>query len=107
MYRGQTGIKDPQIIADCGKRNLTLLTADSDLETRWAPEIQRARISVVVLANNADGATAWGARLAKGKKDIEARLRQYPRPCVLRFGINAKVTHVRLYGPKRGRLIKI
>jgi predicted nuclease of predicted toxin-antitoxin system len=106
-YKGQCGIKDPQIIADCGKDNLILLTADADLETRWAPEIQKAKIAVVILANNTEGAAVWGARLTVGKKDILAKLQQFPKPCALRFGVNAKVTSVRLYGPKRGKVIKI
>jgi predicted nuclease of predicted toxin-antitoxin system len=106
-YKGKQGIPDPQIIADCGKNNLVLLTGDGRLETLWAAEIQKARIAVVILTNNTDGAPAWGARLAAGKQDILMKLRKYEKPCALRFGVNAKVTIVRLYGPKRAKLIKM
>ena len=106
-YKGQQGIPDPQIIADCGRDNLVLLTADSQLETLWALEIENARIAVVILANNTEGATTWGTRLTAGKLDILAKLRQHQKPCAIRFGKNSKVTHVRLYGPRRGKLIYI
>jgi predicted nuclease of predicted toxin-antitoxin system len=106
-YGGAQGIPDSQIIADCGREKLILLTADSRLETLWAAEIQQAGIAVVILSNNIDGASAWGARLSIGKKDILAKLRAYKEPCALRFGKGGRVTHVRLYGPKRARLIAI
>ena len=104
-YRGRQGISDPPIIADCGRDNLILLTADAQLETLWAAEIQQARLAVVILANNKDGADAWGARLAAGRQDILTKLSIYRKPCALRFGVNAKVTCVRLYGKRRSKLI--
>jgi hypothetical protein len=106
-YKGKQGIPDPPIIADCGRDNLILLTADGALETLWAAEILQARVGVVILTNNVDGSAVWGARLAAGKHDILEKLRQYLKPCTLRFGVSAKVTHVRLYGPKRAKLIKL
>ena len=106
-YRGKQGIPDPPIIADCGKDNLVLLTADGQLETLWAAEIQQARIAVVILTNNKDGSSVWGTRLTAGKQDILAKLKKYKKPCALRFGVNAKVTMVRLYGPRRAKLITI
>ena len=106
-YKGKQGIPDPPIIADCGSDNLILLTADGALETLWAAEIQQARIAVVILSNNKDGSAVWGARLSAGKQDILARLQQYTKPCALRFGVNAKVTCVRLYGPRRAKLITL
>jgi hypothetical protein len=106
-YRGVQGIPDPQIIADCGRDKLILLTADGRLETLWAAEILQARIAVVILSNNIDGASAWGARLTSGKRDLLEKLRKYRRPCVLRFGKGGKVTHVRLYGPSRAKLTAI
>jgi hypothetical protein len=106
-YKGKQGIPDPQIIADCGKDNLTLLTADGALETLWAAEIQKAHIAVVILANNTEGSVVWGTRLTAGKQDILARLRRHAKPCTIRFGVNAKVTYVRLYGPRRARVITV
>lgn len=106
-YKGKQGIPDPQIIADCGRDNLVLLTADGALETLWAVEIEQAGIAVIILTNNKDGSSVWGARLAAGKKDITARLNKHRKPCALRFGVSAKVVTVRLYGPKRAKLITI
>jgi hypothetical protein len=106
-YGGRQGISDPPIIPDCGTDNLVLLTADAQLETLWAAEIEHARIAVVILANNIDGSALWGARLTAGKQDILEKLRQFKKPCALRFGKSAKVTKVRLYGPKRGKLITL
>jgi hypothetical protein len=106
-YKGKQGIADPQIIADCGKDNLVLLTADGALETLWAAEIQQAGIAVVILTNNKDGSSVWGTRLTAGKKDIIAKLNQYKKPCALRFGVNAKVVTVRLYGLRRAKVITI
>jgi hypothetical protein len=106
-YSGAQGIPDSQIIADCGRDKQVQLTADIRLETLWAAEIQRAGIAVVILSNNIDGASAWGARLATGKKDILENLRKHKPPCALRFGKGGRVTHVRLYGTKRARLIVI
>jgi hypothetical protein len=106
-YKGKQGILDPQIIADCGKDNLVLLTADGALETLWAVEIQLAAIAVVILTNNKDGSSVCGKRLVAGKKDITAKLNKHKKPCALRFGVNAKVVSVRLYGPKRAKLIPI
>jgi hypothetical protein len=106
-YRGQQGIPDPKVIADCGKAGHILLTGDSGLETLWAVEIEKARLAVVILSNNSDGAIKWGARLATGRQDILQKLKLYRKPCAIRFGANAKVNFVRLYGPKRGKLIQI
>lgn len=106
-YGNVDGIQDPQIIADCGKHKDVLLTADADLETTWAGEILAAKIAVVILTNNKDGAVKWGARLAAGKKDIGQKLRQYKKPCAVRFGCDSKVSKVRLYGKRRARTIPI
>lgn len=106
-YKGQQGIPDPKVIADCGKAGHVLLTGDGALESLWAVEIEAARLAVVILSNNSDGADKWGARLALGKDDILKKLRQHRKPCAIRFGVNAKVNFVRLYGPRRGKLIPI
>jgi hypothetical protein len=106
-YGNVEGILDPTIIADCGMSKTVLLTADADLETTWAAEVQAAKIAVVILTNNKDGAVKWGARLAKGQAEIVEYLRKHKKPCAIRFGCDAKVSKVRLYGPKRGRVIII
>jgi hypothetical protein len=106
-YKKQQGILDPQIIADCGRDNHVLLTGDGQLETLWASEIEQAKIAVVILANNTDGAKVWGKRLRSGQADITRRLAEYRKPCALRFGVHGRVTHVRLYGKRRGNLITI
>ena len=106
-YGKVEGIGDPIIIADCGKAKTILLTADGDLETTWAAEILAAKLSVVILTNNKDGAVKWGERLAKGRSEIIEYLRKYKSPCSIRFGCNAKVSKVRLYGPRRARVIVI
>ncbi len=104
-YGPVEGIGDPVIIADCGKHKTVLLTADSDLETTWAAEILASKISVVILTNNKDGAVKWAERLKKGQKTIHEHLRKYKKPCVIRFGADAKVSKVRLYGKRRGKTI--
>jgi hypothetical protein len=106
-YNKQKGILDPVVISECGRDKQVLLTADGKLEALWAVEIQIARLAVVILANNTDGAKAWGARLKAGKEDILRRLRENAKPCALRFGVHGRVTHIRLYGPKRGTLIPV
>jgi len=67
-YNGQQGIPDPLIIADCGKDNLVLLTADGQLETLWAAEIQQACMAAEILANNTEVASVWGARLTPANR---------------------------------------
>jgi hypothetical protein len=106
-YGNVDGIGDPKIIADCGTSKTVLLTADGDLETTWAAEILAARISVVILTNNKDGAVKWGARLAAGREEIVEHLRLYRKPCALRFGCDSKVSKVRLYGNRRAKVIFI
>jgi hypothetical protein len=106
-YKRQQGILDPQIIADCGRDNLVLLTGDGQLETLWATEIEQAKMAVVILANNTDGAKAWGKRLGSGRVDIMRRLAEHRKPCALRFGVHGRVTHVRLYGKRRASFITL
>jgi hypothetical protein len=106
-YGNVDGIGDPKIIADCGTSKTVLLTADGDLETTWAGEILAARISVVILTNNKDGAVKWGARLAAGREEIVEHLRLHKKPCALRFGCDSKVSKVRLYGKRRAKVMVI
>jgi hypothetical protein len=106
-YKGQQGVPDPTVIADCSKDRQILLTADGALETFWAKEIEQAQIAVVILTNNKDGSTAWGARLKAAKQDIISKLNQYKKPVAIRVGTNSRVVSVRLYGPKRAKLILI
>lgn len=101
------GITDPQIIADCGRTGTVLLTADGDLETTWAAEIQQAKLAVVILTNNTDGMVKWGERLRSGQNEIFECLRLYKRPFALRFGRGAKILRVRLYGKRRGKVIAL
>lgn len=100
-YGQVEGIDDPKIIADCAMHKTVLLTADSDLETTWAKEITAAKIAVVILTNNKDGADKWAERLKKGQPTIFEHLRKYKKPCVIRFTKEAKVSKVRLYGKRR------
>lgn len=106
-YGEVDGIQDPQIIADCAKHKTVLLTADADLETTWAAEIETAKIHIVILTNNCDGAVKWGGRLAKGRQAIVDKLREYKKPCAIRFGTDSKVCKVRLYGKRSAKVIVI
>jgi hypothetical protein len=106
-YGNVEGIGDQQIIADCGKTKTVLLTADGDLETTWAAEILAARIAVVILTNNCDGAVKWGARLATGQQAIIENLRRHRKPCAIRFASDAKVAKIRLYGKRRAKVIVV
>jgi hypothetical protein len=100
------GIEDPKIIADCGVHKTVLLTADGDMETTWAAEIAEAGIYLVILTNNSDGADKWGERLAKGRKAIVNKLREYRKPCAIIFGRDSRVCKVRLYGKRRDKSIR-
>jgi predicted nuclease of predicted toxin-antitoxin system len=101
------GIADPTIIADCAAHKTVLLTADGDMETTWAAEIEKAKIHVVILTNNCDGADKWGQRLTKGRQAIVDKLRRYRKPAAITFGRDAKVCKVRLYGKRRAKVIVI
>jgi hypothetical protein len=104
-YGNVDGIQDPTIIADCATHKTVLLTGDGDLETTWGAEIEAAKIAVIILTNNSDGATKWGDRLAKGRNVLLAALREHKKPCTIRFGRDAKVSKVRLYGKRRAKTI--
>lgn len=106
-YGNVDGIPDPKVIADCGSEKTILLTADADLETQWAAEIRHARIAVVILTNNCDGAAKWGQRLTDGKEAILKQLRVRRKPFALKFSRDAEVTQVRLYRKTGGRIIPI
>jgi hypothetical protein len=106
-YGVREGVPDPEIIADCGAKKVVLLTADSDLETTWAAEIEVARISVVILTNNTDGADKWGARLIAGHKNLTEHLRKHKKPCAIRFSCDAKASKVRLYGKRRAKVFPV
>jgi hypothetical protein len=106
-YGNVDGIADPIIISDCGKHKNVLLTADADLETTWAAEIENSKIAVVILTNNSDGANKWGPRLATGQKMIVDMLRKHRKPCALSFGRDSKVGKARLYGKRRAKVIMI
>ena len=106
-YGNVEGIPDQTIISDCGKYKNVLLTADADLETTWATEIETAKISVVILTNNSDGANKWGPRLATGRQNIVDMLRKHRKPCSLIFGRNSKVGKARLYGKRRAKVIPL
>ena len=105
-YGEVDGIEDPKIIADCGTHKTVLLTGDADMETTWAAEIEKARIQVVILTNNSDGADKWGERLAKGRQAIVDNLREHKKPCAISFGRDSKVCKVRLYGKRRAKIIR-
>lgn len=53
---------DPSIAIECGKQKNILITADPDFEHTYGAEILLARIAVLYLVNNHDGADKWGAR---------------------------------------------
>ena len=106
-YGNIDGIADPVIIADCGIHKNVLLTADADLETTWAAEVMAAKLAVVILTNNSDGADKWGARLTVGQQMIVEMLRKHKKPCALSFGCDSKVGRARLYGKRRAKVIMI
>jgi len=95
------------VIADCGSTRTILLTADSNLETTWAAEITRAKIGVVILSNNTDGAKKWGSRIVQAMPDIVAQLKKRRKPYAVRLNAMGKVNHVRLYFKKSSRVIPV
>lgn len=101
------GIPDPQVIADCGTTNTILLTADSNLETTWAAEITKAKIGVVILSNNTDGADKWGQRIIQGMAEICAQLNKRKKPCAVCLTPLGEVNRVRLYRRKESHVIHI
>lgn len=106
-YGKVTGIKDPQVIADCGTTGTILLTADSNLETTWAAEITKAKIGVVILSNNTDGAVKWGQRIIQAMGKIRAQLDKRRKPYAICLTVLAEVSRVRLYRKKGSRVIHI
>jgi len=106
-YGKVTGIQDPKVIADCGTTRTVLLTADSNLETTWAAEITKAKIGIVILSNNTDGAVKWGQRIIQARAKIEAQLDKRRKPCAVCLTVLAEVSRVRLYRKKGSRVIHI
>ena len=102
-----TLIEDPQIIADCGKRNTVLITADSDLEFDFGAEIYSAKTAVLILGNNNDGPNKWGPRILTALQAIEDQMAMRRRPFVLRLGAEAKLIQVRLYRKPKDRVIRL
>jgi hypothetical protein len=106
-YGKMRGIQDPQVIADCGTTGTILLTADSNLETTWAAEITKAKIGIVILSNNTDGAAKWGQRIIQGMDKIRTQLDKRRKPCAICLTVLAEVNRVRLYRKKGSSVIHV
>lgn len=90
-------ISDPDLIAQCGRRNHVLITADSRAEYTYAAEIMNAKIAVILLSRNNDGAISWAQRLITAKDAIEEQLSTRRKPLLIRLALDGRLTQVRLY----------
>lgn len=102
-----TLIEDPRIIADCGKRNAVLLTADGDLEFSFTAEIYAANVAVLILSNNNDGPAKWGPKIISAKTIIGEQMSLRKKPYVLRLGSDGRLTQVRLVRKRGNRVIPL
>jgi hypothetical protein len=102
-----TLIEDPRIIADCGKANTVLLTADSDLEFTFGAEIYAAKVAILILSNNNDGPARWGPKIVAAKIDITDQISLRKKPYVLRLGSDGTLTQIRLFRKRANRVIRL
>lgn len=100
-------ISDPQIIEMCGKRKQILITADRKMEYTYAPEIRAARIGVVLLLTNNDGAESWQRRLIAAQDAIREQVAKRRKPYLMRVAIDGSLTIVKLYRKPRDRTIHL
>lgn len=100
-------IPDPDIIARCGEKKYVLITADGRAEYTYAPEIQNAKIAVILLSRNNDGAASWARRLITAKDAIEEQLTKRRKPFLVRVAIDGKLTQVRLYRKSGSKTIPL
>lgn len=106
-YQKRQDVLDPELIKDCGINKNILITADGDMETTWAAEILTAKIGVVILKNNNDGAPKWAMRIIFAKQEIQRMLKKYRKPLAARLSVDGCLTQVRLYRKRQGRVIKL
>ena len=77
------------------------------MEFEYAAEIAAARVGVVILPTNNDGAKGWERRLLVAKEAIEDQIRRRRRPYVLRVSLSGELTQIKLYRKRQNRVIKI
>lgn len=99
-------IMDPQLIADCGTHKNVLITADADLETSFAAEINAAKIAVILLSNNHDGPILWGPRIVAAKASIELELSRRRKPFLARLTAEGRINQIRMYYRRKTRVIR-
>ncbi len=107
VYKDRQDVKDPEIIADCGKAKTVLLTADSDLEFSYAAEINAAKIAVFVLSNNNDGPEKWGPRIINARQDMEREIRRRRKSFSAQINAEGRVSRVRIYYRRKTKEIHI
>ncbi len=100
-------VSDPEIIALCGKRKHILITADKRLEYTYAPEIRRARIGVVILSTNNDGAENWQRRLITAQESIREQISKRRKPYVIRVAKDGQLTLIKLYRKNADKTIHL
>jgi hypothetical protein len=90
-------IPDPEIIAKCGERKHILVTVDRKMEYTYAAEIYKARVGIVLLLTNNDGASSWKNRLLLAQKEIRKQIDTRRKPYLIRVALDGKLTKIRLY----------
>jgi predicted nuclease of predicted toxin-antitoxin system len=107
VYKTRQNVKDPEIIADCGKARTVLLTADTDLEFSYAAEINEAKIAIFVLSNNNDGPEKWGPRIINARQDMDRELGRRRKSFSAQINTEGRVCRVRIYYRKKTKEIHI
>jgi predicted nuclease of predicted toxin-antitoxin system len=92
LYYGRQNVTDPEIINECGKRSLFILTADNKFPIRWEIEIRRAQVGVFVLSNNHERPEIWGPRVVSLKTKIIHAAQHRPRPFIGHISTGAELT---------------
>jgi hypothetical protein len=100
-------IPDPHIIAMCGERKHILITADRKMEFTYAPEIRSARVGIVLLLTNNDGADSWRERLITAQAAIREQIAMRKKPYLIRVATDGTLTIVKLYRKNKDEVLHL
>jgi len=67
------------------------------MEYTYAAEIYKARVGIVLLLTNNDGASSWKNRLLLAQKEIRKQIDTRRKPYLIRVALDGKLTKIRLY----------
>jgi len=81
-FKGRQDVDDPEVIAECGRHDWHLLTADSDMPRRWSKEIRAASIGVFCQTNNRQGPRLRVPRIIELKAKMYRAALNWEKPFV-------------------------